>query len=104
MAITRVIVSVKNREYLTKRAGSYHKMRKKVVSGNECREIHNAKKSGQWVMKQKHQCFVYMVFQEKEREKTVKKCRKVTENRGECGEKMYEKPAFFRTKTGMKNR
>lgn len=24
-------------------------------------------------MKQKHQCFVYMVFQEKEREKTVKK-------------------------------
>ena len=32
------------------------------------------------------------------------KCRKVTENRGECGEKMYEKPALFRTKTGMKNR
>ena len=86
MEITQVIISAKNLEYLTKKAGSYHKMRKKAVSGNECREIHNAKKSGQWVMKQKHQCFLYMGFSGKEREKTVKKCRKVTEMRRDCGE------------------
>ena len=47
MEITQVIISAKNREYLTKRAGSYHEKQKKPIFGNECHFSDDSEIEGQ---------------------------------------------------------